>query len=141
MDAALGLAGVKDGSAAALTKAALSRNLDFAEKLGCLDAEGMSEMHKGKAPTVRHGPCKGNQLSVDNTVCPELDNVIADLELMPLRMNESKNDRVGARQVDLARKFNKAGMLSDQANHCQRVLAIPPKRFERAAVSKHSSNQ
>ena len=32
---------------------------------------------------------------------------------MPLRMNESKNDRVGARQTDLARKFNKAGLLSD----------------------------
>jgi hypothetical protein len=42
MDAALGLAGVKNGSAAALPKAALLRNLDIAEKLGCLDAEGMA---------------------------------------------------------------------------------------------------
>jgi hypothetical protein len=33
---------------------------------------------------------------------------------MPLRMNESKNDRVGVRQVDLARKFNKAGLLSNE---------------------------
>jgi hypothetical protein len=33
---------------------------------------------------------------------------------MPLRMNESKNDPVGARQVDLARKFNKAALLSDK---------------------------
>ena len=47
-------------------------------------------------------------------VCPELDHVIANLELMPLRMNESKNDKVGARQTDLARKFNKAGLLSDK---------------------------
>jgi hypothetical protein len=117
MDAALGLAGVKNGPAAALTKAALLRNLDIAEKLGCLDAEGMAEMRKGKAPTVRRGPYMGDQLSVDHiiprAVCPELDNVIANLELMPLRMNESKNDRVGARQTDLARKFNKAGLLSD----------------------------
>jgi hypothetical protein len=118
MDAALGLAGVKNGPAAALTKAALLRNLDIAEKLGCLYAEGMAEMRKGKAPTVRRGPYKGDQLSVDHiiprAVCPELDNVIANLELMPLRMNESKNDRVGARQTDLARKFNKAGLLSDK---------------------------
>jgi hypothetical protein len=117
MDAALGLAGVRNGPAAALTKAALLRNLDIAEKLGCLDAEGMAEMRKGKAPTVRRGPYKGDQLSVDHiiprAVVPELDNVIANLELMPLRMNESKNDRVGARQTDLARKFNKAGLLSD----------------------------
>lgn len=44
MDAALRLAGVRNGPAAALTKAALLRNLDIAEKLGCLDAEGMVEM-------------------------------------------------------------------------------------------------
>ena len=29
-------------------------------------------------------------------------------------MNESKNDKVGARQVDLASKFSKAGLLSDE---------------------------
>src|ERR1035437_3434808 len=52
MDAALGLAGVRNGAAAALTKVALLRNLDIAEKLGCLDAEGMAEMRKGKAPAV-----------------------------------------------------------------------------------------
>src|ERR1035437_3435409 len=118
MDAALGLAGVKNGPAAALTKAALLRNLDIAEKLGCLDAEGLAEMRKAKEPTVRRGPYKGDQLSVNHiiprAVCPELDNVIANLELMPLRMNESKNDRVGARQTDLTRKFNKAGLLSDK---------------------------
>jgi hypothetical protein len=75
-------------------------------------------MRKGKAPTVRRGPYQGDHLSVDHiiprAVVPELDNVIANLELMPLRMNESKNDRVGERQVDLARKFNKAGLLSDK---------------------------
>jgi hypothetical protein len=42
MDAALGLAGVRNGPAAVLTKAALLRNLDIAEKLGYLDAEGMT---------------------------------------------------------------------------------------------------
>ena len=93
-------------------------NLGIAEKLGCLDAEGMTEMRKGKAPTVRRGPYKGDQLSVDHiiprAVCPELHNVIANLELMPQRMNSSKNDRVGSRQVDIGRKLNKAGLLSDK---------------------------
>ncbi|MGO8925942.1 MAG: hypothetical protein ACLQU3_03465 [Limisphaerales bacterium] len=42
MDAALGLAGVRNGPAAALTKAALLLNLDIAGKLGCLDAESMA---------------------------------------------------------------------------------------------------
>jgi hypothetical protein len=67
---------------------ALPRNLDIADKLGCLDAEGLAEMRKGKAPTVQRGPYKGDQLSVDHiiprAVCPELDNVIANLAFMPL---------------------------------------------------------
>ncbi len=43
---------------------------------------------------------------------PELDNVIANLELMPLRMNESKNAHIGDRQRDLAKKLFQAGLLS-----------------------------
>jgi hypothetical protein len=117
LDRAVALVGYKN-AAAKLTKDALLRNLDIAEKLGCLDDAGLAAMRRGKAPTVRRGPYKGDELSVDHiippAVCPELDNVIANLELMPLRMNESKNDRVGARQVDLARKFHKAGLLSDE---------------------------
>lgn len=107
-----------DGEAAVLTKQALLRNLDIASKLGCLDAGGLAAMRKGNAPTVRRGPYAGDKLSVDHiiprAVCPELDNVIANLELMPLRMNESKNDKIGARQLDLAKKLHAAGLLSDE---------------------------
>lgn len=102
--------------AAKLTAEAMVRNLTIAERLGCLDEEGLREMRKGQAPTVRRGPYKGDQLSVDHiiprTVVPELDKVIANLELMPLRMNEGKNAKIGDRQVDLARKLRKAGLLS-----------------------------
>jgi hypothetical protein len=101
--------------AADLTKQAMLRNVDIAAKLGCLDDEGLSEMRKGNAATVRRGPYQGDELSVDHiiprAVCPELDNVIANLELMPLRLNESKNSNVGQRQRDLAEKLLKAGLL------------------------------
>ena len=43
---------------------------------------------------------------------PELDNVIANLELMPMRMNASKNDKIGDRQREMAKKFFQAGLLS-----------------------------
>jgi hypothetical protein len=83
---AIRASGIK-GLAAALTKAALLRNVDIADKLDCLGAEGMAEMRKGNAPTLQRGPYKGDQLSVAHivprAVCPELDNVIANLELMP----------------------------------------------------------
>jgi hypothetical protein len=118
LDRAVTLAGYKSSDAAKLTKDALLRNLDIAEKLGCLDEDGLAEMKRGKAATVMKGPYKGDQLSVDHiiprAVVPELDNVIANLELMPLRMNESKNAKIGDRQRDMAKKFYQAGLLSEQ---------------------------
>ncbi len=117
LDRAIASAGYK-GAAARLTKAALLRNLDIAEKLGCLDAPGLAEMRRGLAATVRKGPYKGDPLSVDHiipiAVVPELDKVIANLELMPLRMNEDKKARVGTRQLALGKQLYKAGLLSKQ---------------------------
>ena len=43
---------------------------------------------------------------------PELDNVIANLELLPLHMNESKNAKTGDRQCGLAKKFYQARLVS-----------------------------
>jgi hypothetical protein len=40
------------GGPAKLTKDALLRNLDIAEKLGCLNSAGLGEMKRGKAPKV-----------------------------------------------------------------------------------------
>ncbi len=112
---AVALAGMK-GKAAKLTVEAMVRNLTIAERLGCLGKDGLRDMHRGQAPTVRRGPYRGDQLSVDHiiprAVVPELDNVIANLELVALKMNEGKNDTIGARQKDLAKKLNKAGLLS-----------------------------
>lgn len=116
IDLALRSVGMTNAQAAELTKAAMLRNLKIADRLGCLDAEGMEEMRHGKAATVRRGPYAGDQLSVDHivplVVVPELDNVIANLELMPQRMNSKKNSKVGQRQRDLAEKLYRAGLLS-----------------------------
>jgi len=114
---AVALAGMK-GKAAKLTAEAMLRNLTIAERLGCLDSKVLAEMHRGRAPTVGRGPYRGQELSVDHiiprAVAPELDNVIANLELMPLKMNEEKNATITTRQVDLARKLHQAGLLSSK---------------------------
>lgn len=116
VDLALLTVRMTNAQAAELTKAALLRNIEIADKLGCLDEEGLAEMKKGNAATVKRGPYGGDQLSVDHiiprSVVPELDNVIANLELMPARMNSQKNSKIGQRQRDLARKFSNAGLLS-----------------------------
>lgn len=115
-DLALKSVGITNALAAKLTKAAMLRNVTIAERLGCLDAAGMAEMRKGNAATVKRGPYAGDQLSVDHiiprSIVPELDNVIANLELMPLRANERKNARIGHRQRQLAMQLNGAGLLS-----------------------------
>ena len=99
-----------------LTSDAMVRNRVIAERLGCLDEAGMADLRRGKAPTIRTGPYTGDKLSVDHilprAVCPELDTTLANLELMPMRMNSSKSDSIGERQVDMARKFHAAGLLS-----------------------------
>jgi hypothetical protein len=60
------------------------------------------------------GPDTGNQLSVDHiipfSVAPQLDHVIANLELMPLRLNTGKRDTMGQRQLDLLQKLRQAGL-------------------------------
>ena len=98
------------------------------------------------APTLAL-PSAGDQLSVDHiiprAVVPELDNVIANLELMPLRMNERKNAHLGQRQRDLAQKLFEAGLLSREGRDVVvwRARHLPPVQFERSlAVAVQLSN-
>ncbi len=63
--------------------------------------------------TGQHG---GEILSIDyiipQAVAPELDNVLANLEFMPLSANQSKGDSIGQRQRDLAKELHAAGLFS-----------------------------
>ena len=99
-----------------LTADAMVRNRVIAERLGCLDESGMTDLRSGKAAIIRNGPYAGDKLSVDHiiprAICSELDTTLANLELMPMRMNSSKSDSIGERQVDMAKKFYAAGLLS-----------------------------
>lgn len=103
-----------------LTAAAMVRNLTIIERLGSTTEEDLAKLRRGNAPTVRKGPYAGQIISVDHiiprSVCPELDNVIANLELMPLGLNQGKADKITSRQVDFARKMRDAGLLSAAGN-------------------------
>lgn len=110
---AVAIAGLR-GQLARLTAEAMLRNRVIAERLGCLNAKGIEEMRQGRAPTVTKGPYRGDPLSVDHiipiSVMPEFDKVIANLELMPLRMNMKKRASMGDRQQDLLKKLRAAGL-------------------------------
>ena len=59
LDKAVEAAGYK-GMAANLTRDSLLRNLDIADRLGCLTATGLAEMKRGRAATVVRGPYAGD---------------------------------------------------------------------------------
>ncbi len=102
-----------------LTADAMIRNLAILENLGSTTSEDIAELRRGRCPTVRRGPSAGDIVSVDHIIpraaVPELDCVIANLELMPLKLNQSKNDSIGPRQRDLARQFQAAGLLPENS--------------------------
>lgn len=101
---------------ATLTFDSLTRNHSIATRLGVLNDAGLSDMQRGKSPTVRSGPYANDLLTVDHivpfAVAPELDRVIANLELMPRRLNSSKGAKFGARQYDYTKRFRAAELLS-----------------------------
>lgn len=100
-----------------LTAAAILRNLRIAEQLGATTPEDIAAMKRGNAATVRRGPYTGDILSVDHiiprSVAPQLDNTIANLELMPLKLNQAKGNKIGERQISLAKKLHAAGLLEN----------------------------
>ena len=93
----------------------LARNRTILERLGCLDEAGMGKLRKGNAPTITKGPYSGELATGDHiiprSVCPALDNVIVNLEFMPVTLNQRKGAKVGERQIAVARKFQAAGII------------------------------
>ena len=99
-------------------RASLIRNRVILERLGCIDEAGMILLRKGNAPTITKGPYAGEIVTGDHiiprSVCPELDNALYNLEMMPLTLNQKKSAKIGQRQIDLARRWNQDGLLSDE---------------------------
>ena len=96
----------------------LIRNRLILERLGCVDEAGMIKLRKGNAPTITKGPYAGEIVTGDHiiprSICPELDNALYNLEMMPLTLNQRKSAKIGQRQIDLAKRWNADGLLSDE---------------------------
>ncbi|MDB4806019.1 hypothetical protein OAG84_03420 [Akkermansiaceae bacterium] len=103
---------------AKVQRASLIRNRVILERLGCIDEAGMIKLRKGNAPTITKGPYAGEIVTGDHiiprSVCPELDNALYNLEMMPLTLNQKKSAKIGQRQIDLAKRWNADGLLSDE---------------------------
>ena len=110
--------GPQEPNRAKAQRESLIRNRVILERLGCIDEAGMIKLRKGNAPTITKGPYAGEIVTGDHiiprSICPELDNALYNLEMMPLTLNQRKSAKIGQRQIDLAKRWNADGLLSDE---------------------------
>ena len=95
----------------------LLENLKIAKDLGLLTPEGMSELRRGKSATITKGQYAGQEAESDHVipraVCPELQNQVMNLELLPASLNRAKSDKVTDRAKVFAKELYDAKLLSD----------------------------
>jgi 5-methylcytosine-specific restriction endonuclease McrA len=101
---------------ASLVKESLLRNLQIGDRLGLLTSKNLERLRHGSAAIVTSGPYAKSPVEIDHIVpislAPELGNELANLEMLPEPLNRKKSNRVGERQLAMARRFREAGLLS-----------------------------
>ena len=94
----------------------LLENFIRAKNYGLYTSEGMKELRQGKSATITKGEYAGQEATADHiiplSVCPELQNQIFNLQLLPASLNSSKGNKVEMEQVEIAKMFNRDGLLS-----------------------------
>ena len=106
----------------------LLENLKIAKELGLLTPEGMAELKQGKPATITKGQYSGQKAEADGVipkaVCPELQNQVMNLELIPASLKRAKNDKVTDRAKVFAKELYEAKLLSEEG--WQKVQGWPP---------------
>jgi len=96
----------------------LLENLKIAKELGLLNPKGMSEMRRGKSAMITKGQYAGQEAEADHVipkaVCPELENQVMNLELLPAKLNRAKSDKVTDRAKGFAKELYDANLLSEE---------------------------
>ena len=106
----------------------LLENLKIAKELGLLTSEGMAELKRGKSATITKGEYSGQKaeagLVIPKAVCPELQNQVMNLELIPASLMRAKSDKVTDRARIFAKELYEAKLLSEEG--WQKVQGWPP---------------
>jgi hypothetical protein len=95
----------------------LLENLKIAKELGLLSPEGMAELRRGKSATITKGQYAGQEAEagdvIPTSLCPELQNQVMNLELLPSSLYEAKSEKVTERATVFAKELHDAKLLSD----------------------------
>ena len=107
----------------------LLENLKIARELGLLTPEGMAELRRGKSATITKGQYAGQEAEADlvipGAVCPELQNQVMNLELLPASLGQAKSDKVTERAKVFAKKLYDAKLLLEEG--WERAMTISSK--------------
>jgi hypothetical protein len=106
----------------------LLENLKIAKELGLLTPEGMAELKQGKSTTITKGQYSGQKAEADDVIptslCPELQNQVMNLELLPASLMRAKSEKVTDRAKVFAKELYEAKLLSEEG--WQKVQGWPP---------------
>jgi hypothetical protein len=106
----------------------LLENLKIAKELGLLTPGGMAELKQGKSATITKGQYSGQKAEADcvipRAVCPELQNQVMNLELLPASLKKDKSDKVTDRAKVFAKELYEAKLLSEEG--WKKVKSWPP---------------
>jgi hypothetical protein len=95
----------------------LLENLKIAKELGLFTPEGMAELRRGKSATITKGQYAGQEAEADHVipraVCPELQNQVMNLELLPASLNRAKSDKVTDRAKVFAKELYDSKLISE----------------------------
>jgi len=96
----------------------LLENLKIAKELGLLTPEGMAELKQGKSATITKGQYFGQKAEADDVIpvalCPELQNQVMNLELLPASLLRSKSHKVTERAKVFAKELYDAKLLREE---------------------------
>lgn len=96
----------------------LLENLKIAKELGLLTPKGIAELRQGKSAMITKGQYAGQEAEADHVipkaVCPELENQVMNIELLPAKLNRSKSDKVTDRAKVFAKELYEAKLLSEE---------------------------
>ena len=78
----------------------------------------MAELKQGKSATITKGQYAGQKAEADDVIpralCPELQNQVMNLELLPASLKQAKSDKVTDRARVFAKELYQAKLLSEE---------------------------
>ena len=86
------------------------------ERWKCFTEAGMDKLRRGGSPEITDGEHKGDSVALDHVlpraVVLELAARFYNLEALPSAVNRKKSAKITEREVTLARRWNRDGLLS-----------------------------